>query len=229
MHWFRYILQILKPDILEHHIDFAANLSVGVIGDANAARLGDALQPCCDVDAVSKDVVFVDDYIADVDSDPELDPGFRRSAGILSDHLPLDFDSAARGIDGTPEFNENAIAGTLHDAAPVRRDCRLDKRLSKGLELRNGALLIKANQPTIAGDVCGEHGGQCSFHTFVGQRGPLIGEIKILSIRWTAHGYNVLDALSSNKREPAPMVSGGSSCAGRFRFRHQLAARKQSG
>src|SRR3954451_4163468 len=224
MHWLRYILQVLQPDILEHHIDFAANLSVGVIGDADAARLGDALQPCCDVDAVSKDVVFVDDYIADVDSDPELDPGFRRNAGILSGHLPLDFDSAARGINGTPELNENAITRTLHDSATVRSDCRLDQRLSKSLELRNGALLIEANQPTIAGDVCSEHGGQSSFHTFVGQRGPLIGEIKSSSIRWTAHGYNVLHALSSNKRAPASMVSGGSSRAGRFRFRHQLAA-----
>src|SRR5258705_1809544 len=73
-HWFSDILQVLRTHILEGYIELAADLPVSVVGDADAARLSNSLQPRCDVDAVAKDIIFIDDYVADVDADAEFDP-----------------------------------------------------------------------------------------------------------------------------------------------------------
>ena len=68
------VLEGLLAQVIEGDLDLAADLPIGVIGDANAARLGDAFQPRRDVDAVAEDVVAVDDDVADIDADAELDP-----------------------------------------------------------------------------------------------------------------------------------------------------------
>ena len=45
-----------------------------VIGDADAAGLRNSFKPRRDVDAVAKDIVVVDDDVADMDADPKFDP-----------------------------------------------------------------------------------------------------------------------------------------------------------
>ena len=43
------------------------------MGDTNAARGGECLQPRCDIDAIAKKISAFDHDIADVDADPEAD------------------------------------------------------------------------------------------------------------------------------------------------------------
>jgi hypothetical protein len=67
-HWLGDILQRLRSQIVVDNIDLAANLPVGVIRDADATGFRDPLKARCNIDAIAKDIVVVDDDIADVDT-----------------------------------------------------------------------------------------------------------------------------------------------------------------
>src|SRR3977135_3216349 len=97
-HWLGDILPRLRSQIVEADIDLAADLTLRVVGDADPARLGDSFQPGCDIDAVAKNIVVVDDDIAEMDPDPEFDACVRNHAGVLRSHAALDFHRAAHRI-----------------------------------------------------------------------------------------------------------------------------------
>src|SRR6186713_1114598 len=77
-HWLGNILQILFSDIVEQKIDLAPNLTMGIVGQADAAGLRYSLEARCDVDAVTEHIVIVDDDIADVDAYSKFDSAFIR-------------------------------------------------------------------------------------------------------------------------------------------------------
>ena len=75
------VLEALLAQIGELNPDLAPDMIVGRRRDADAARFCDALKPRRDIDAVSKDVVRLDNNVADVDADTEgdtLDPPRQR-------------------------------------------------------------------------------------------------------------------------------------------------------
>src|ERR1700684_4114666 len=74
-HRFGDVLQGLRPDVVKSEVDLAANLTLRVIGNADPARLRDALEAGRGIDAIAEDVVVVDDDVADMNADPEVDPG----------------------------------------------------------------------------------------------------------------------------------------------------------
>jgi hypothetical protein len=88
-----------------------------------------------------------------VNADAEFDPEFRRHLSVLPGHAALDFHRAAHGIHSTCEFHQQTVASGLDDAASMRRDCGIEKRLSKRLELRKGAFFVAAHQTAVPGDI----------------------------------------------------------------------------
>ncbi len=64
----RDVLQRLLTQVNEFNLCFAMKLIVDRRRNADAARLRDAFKTSCDIDAVSEDVVWFDDYIADIDA-----------------------------------------------------------------------------------------------------------------------------------------------------------------
>ena len=104
-----------------------------IVGDADAAWLGDSLEARGDIDAIAENIVVVDDDVADVNADAKFDPEFRRHVDVLLSHLALDLHRTARGIDGTGEFDQHAVASGLDDATVVRGDPGIDERLSERL------------------------------------------------------------------------------------------------
>jgi hypothetical protein len=60
--------------IVDGDTDLAANFPVSVVGDTDAARLCNYLQPHGDVDAIAENIVVIDDDVADMDADAEFDP-----------------------------------------------------------------------------------------------------------------------------------------------------------
>ncbi len=111
------ILQRLRTHIFQGDTDLAADLALGVIGDADAAGLCDSLKARGDVDAVAENIVVVDNDVADVNADAEFDPDILRHAGVLRGHAPLDFYGAFHGIDRAGELDQHAVACGLDDAA----------------------------------------------------------------------------------------------------------------
>ena len=65
------VLEALFAGIDEVGRDLALNLPPGVLGNRDAAGLGDAFDPRCDIDAVSKNIVTLDNNIANIDTDAE--------------------------------------------------------------------------------------------------------------------------------------------------------------
>src|SRR4030095_2287542 len=111
------------------------------------SRRRDLLQTGRDVDAVAKDVVALDDDVADVDADAEGNaPILGYPGGAVGDRL-LHFNSTAHGIDDAGELQQQAIAGGLDDATAVAGDGRVDNFLPNGLQRRQRAALVLDHQP----------------------------------------------------------------------------------
>jgi hypothetical protein len=62
------VLEALLAQIDKLDRDFADNLFVSRSRDADAARFGDALKTGCDVDAIAKNVMRFNNYVADIDA-----------------------------------------------------------------------------------------------------------------------------------------------------------------
>jgi hypothetical protein len=61
-----------------------------------------------------------------MDADAEFDTTIGRQASIALDHPTLNLDRAAHRVNDTSELNENAIAGSLNDAAAMQSDGWID-------------------------------------------------------------------------------------------------------
>ena len=63
-----------RAEIADREIEPPFDLTIGVLGKTDRARLGDALEPCGDVDAVAHQIaVRLLDDVAEVNAHPELD------------------------------------------------------------------------------------------------------------------------------------------------------------
>ena len=69
-----------------------------------------------DVDAIAEDIVVLDDHVAQIDADAELDPSRRRHIGIAQRHPALDFGGARHGVNDAAELDQHAVTGRLDDA-----------------------------------------------------------------------------------------------------------------
>ena len=105
----------------------------------NVPRLCNALQPGCDVDAVAKDIVVVDDDVTDMDADTEFNSDILRDVGVLRGHGTLDFGRAAGGIDSACELHKQAITGSLDDAPPMGSYGGVNNSFSNRLQPGQGA------------------------------------------------------------------------------------------
>jgi hypothetical protein len=73
-HWPDKVLYVLLAHIFESEIQLVAHLITHYSADTNPARLRERLQTRRDVHPIAKDVVLLNDYVAEVDADPKLDP-----------------------------------------------------------------------------------------------------------------------------------------------------------
>ena len=111
---------------LEGELELAADVVVDRPRDQDAARLGELLQAGGDVDAVAVDVLAVDDHVAEVDADAELEPVLRREGGVALAQGLLDADSAGQRLDDAREVGQHAVARRADDAAVVLGDEPVD-------------------------------------------------------------------------------------------------------
>src|SRR5208337_3767172 len=83
----------------------------------------------------------VDDDVAEVDADAELDAAVLRQVGIAQGHCRLDLDDAAHRADHAGKLQQEPIAGRLYDPAAMLGDLRINEFRAERL------------QPAIAGDI----------------------------------------------------------------------------
>jgi hypothetical protein len=120
------VLELRRAEIGDFHVEPAADLTIGVLGETDRARRRDPLKPGGDIDAVAHQIaVRLLDDVAEMDADTKFDALLLRQARIAPNHALLDFDGAAHGVDDAPELDERAIAGQLDGAAVPLGDCRV--------------------------------------------------------------------------------------------------------
>ena len=129
-------------------------MAIGVFRQTDRARLGDAFEPCRDIDAVAHEVaVALLDHVADMNADAENDAPVLRQAGVALDHAALHLDRAANGVDHAAELDDDPVAGPLNDAAVMHCDRRVDQIAAQRAKPRENTLLVDAGESAVADHV----------------------------------------------------------------------------
>jgi hypothetical protein len=100
------------------------------------------------------------DNIADMNTDAQFDSTLCRQSEIALSHPCLQLHCAADGVNAAPKLAQHAIAGALHDPAPMNCDSRIDEVASQRADACERTILVARRQTAEADDVrhqdCGE-------------------------------------------------------------------------
>src|SRR5262249_16025138 len=140
------VLNLLLAKIIEGDRQFVADLVADGEGDAQPARLAQALQPCRNIDPIAENVASLADDVADIDPDPENNPLVFRHTLTPQCDSSLDRYRACDSLDRAREFDEEAVPCGLDDATAMGRDLRIDQLSSVRLQRAQGADLVAAHQ-----------------------------------------------------------------------------------
>src|SRR5579864_2060350 len=83
----------------------------------------------------------------------ELDPPFRRHAGVALGHALLHTNSASHRVDDAAKLDDRAIARALDDAPAMGGDRGVDQIAAQRPQARQRSLLVGAGEPAIADDI----------------------------------------------------------------------------
>ena len=108
---------IARADVLEPEVELVHGVVEGGARDADAAGFGKGLEPGRDVDAVAVEIVALDDDVAEIDADAELDAPSWRNVLVALGHAALDYGSAAQCVDDAGELDQRPVAHQLDDPA----------------------------------------------------------------------------------------------------------------
>jgi hypothetical protein len=120
---------------------------VDSVGDQYSARLSQRVQPRRHVHPITENVMLLNDHIAKVDTNPELDSRLWSDVLVAFSHSSLHLDSAADGIHYTRKLRQEAVSGVLYNPPPMLTDFRIDQFSKVALEPLVGALLVSPHQP----------------------------------------------------------------------------------
>ena len=140
-----------------------AGLAVGLVRHRHAAGARDRFEADGDVDVVTEHLVFVGDHVAHVDAHAEPHGAVGGQLGVALGHQHLHRDRAFDRADDAGKFQQEAVAGVLHQPAAMVENDGID-RAAMGLERGMGARLVGPHHAGIADDVSADDGGQASLH-----------------------------------------------------------------
>src|SRR5258708_378888 len=143
----RDVLHLLLAQILEGEVELVTHLLVRRAAEANAAGLGQRFEPGCDIDPVAEDVALIEDYVAEIDANAELDVLPLRHRSIALGHAALNCDGATHRIDDALKLDEHAVAGGLDDAPAMLGDLGVSEFAADPLPCGHAAFLVPPPQP----------------------------------------------------------------------------------
>ncbi len=117
-----------------------------------------------DIDAIAhKIAVTLLDDVAEMNADTELDAAILDDAGVSFDHSILHFDGAPNRIDNAAKLDQRPVTGALEDTSVVHGDGRVNEIAAQSAEPRQGAILVRAGEPTETDHVGGENCREFAF------------------------------------------------------------------
>ena len=130
-------------------------------GDTHGSRVRQCLQPRGYVHSVTKQVSSAHHYVADVDTDAEIDVLVGRDTFVRLRQSGLRIHSALYGVNGTSELRKDTVARRVRDAAPVVANEPVEDRAAFGQALES-ADLVSAHEAAVALHICCEDGDEAS-------------------------------------------------------------------
>jgi hypothetical protein len=149
----RDVLELLLALVDEADINPAFGILLDPRRHADAAGVRQSFETRGHVDAVAKNVAILDDNVADIDADPELDPAVRRHIGVALGHSALDVHGAADGIDDAGEFGQQLVARCLYQASAILGDLGIEQGRPVDPQLADCDFLVGAHNPAVTGNI----------------------------------------------------------------------------
>ena len=166
------ILELLWPHIIADNVHLAPDLPIGIVGHANSARFGNAFKASGNVDAISKDVVVIDNDIPDMNADAKFDPLILWDRSTPLGHSALDFNSATNRIHDARELDQQAVAGGLNDPTSMLGNSEVHQFLPDCFEPGQGAFLVGGHKAAIPRDIRRQHCRQSPLCPVARQNAP---------------------------------------------------------
>src|SRR5262249_27738987 len=141
-------------DIERHRV---ARVIEDCLGDAYAAWLGERLKPSRNIHAVAKDIIGLDNYVADVDADPKSDAPVLHIVGSKVVDAGLELHSSSNRFDRARKLCQEPVAGVLDNAAAVFGNCRGDSVGHERRQFGMRSLFVIVHEPRVASDVGGQY------------------------------------------------------------------------
>jgi hypothetical protein len=76
------VLDLLLAQVPEGEVELVAHLVAHDAADADPARIGQGFETGGDIDAVAEDVALINDDVAEINTNAELDTPFGGDAGV---------------------------------------------------------------------------------------------------------------------------------------------------
>jgi hypothetical protein len=162
-YWTFYVLERSLAEIIKREVGLAPDLIEGAAGKIDPTRFAFTLDPRRDVNAVAKDIVAVDDDVADIDADTKVDLYY--SAFVPFGHLTLHGRRTDYGIYDACELDQHAIASSLDDPTIVLGDSGINDFAAVRLQRRKGADFVNSHEPRITYDIRRQYRRQSSLDT----------------------------------------------------------------
>ena len=145
---------------------------------ADSAWFGQRFQSRRNVDTVARDIVAVDNDVAQVDADAELDPLVRRLRLIVRLHRPLHINRAAERRIRAAEFKQHPIAGSFDHPTALFGNLRIHDAFADFAQPRKRSTIIAFHVSTEADDIGDQDRGElagndASIHGHP-KRGPTV-------------------------------------------------------
>src|SRR5262245_14223120 len=164
------VLEPALPHVLNGNIDPATHVFLHPSRNANPPRLRQCLEPSRHVYAIAPHIAAVDDDVADIDADSELDPPLLRHVGVAFHHGALNLDGTAYRRYCARELQQQPVTGDPDNSTSVLRYLGRDKFAPMSLPLGERAFLVSTDKPTVASYIGRENGHEPALHSRADQR-----------------------------------------------------------
>src|SRR5262249_45544462 len=140
--------------------DLAADLTVNCLGEIDAARIGERLQPGSQVDAVAIGIATFDRDIAEIDANAQDDAAALRQIAVRRGHGSLPFNRGLHAVVRSANHYDPPVTRPLDDATVMAGDEGLQYFLPPRPESSQHAGVVVTHEPAIADHISSEDGGK---------------------------------------------------------------------
>jgi hypothetical protein len=152
MHRLRDVLDLLLAEIGEDDGQLGCDLVAHRARNADPAGLGERFKPRRDVDAIAKQIIALDENIADMHADAEAHLFAGRPVFPVFGERLLNRHRALDGVDRTGEIGDDAVAGAAKNPSAICRDVPVESGATGG-QPAQGADFVLPHEPTVTFDI----------------------------------------------------------------------------